>query len=67
MRFLVVGISDVGDRNENFEWILLIGLSDATFYVALDFGFSFFAVSDLARRGLNEDGSLKPYEMQLTS
>ena len=50
MRFLVVGISDVSDGYENFEWILLVGFSDATFYVSLDFSFSFFAVSGLARQ-----------------
>lgn len=49
MCFLVVGISDVSDGNENFEWILFIGFTDASFNVALDFRFSFFTMSDLAR------------------
>ena len=50
MCFLVVGISDVSDSDKNFEWILFVGFSYASFYVALDFSFSFFTMPDLARQ-----------------
>ena len=63
MGLLVVGIPDVGDGNEDFERILLVGFSDATFYVAFDFCFTFFAVASWCI----EDGIPPiPYDMLLT-
>ncbi len=43
--FLVVGVADVGDSDENFKGILVIWFTDAALDIALDFCFSFFTMS----------------------
>jgi hypothetical protein len=47
-RVFVVGITNVGDRDEQLKGVLIVGLSDASLDVALDLGFSLLAVPALS-------------------